>query len=79
MGGPIAILKDGDLIVIDIPSRTIEVQLSNEEISYRLNKWVAPSPKVTKGVLNRYALLVESAERGAYLRESIDLFSDNTV
>jgi len=69
VGGPIAILEERDEINIDIPSRRIDVKLSNHELKSRLEQWVPPEPKCTKGVLKRYALLVESADKGAYLRE----------
>lgn len=67
-GGPIAIVKDGDLITIDIDKRKIELHLSPEEIRRRLEGWKAPSPKVTKGYLKRYAHLVSSADEGAILK-----------
>jgi dihydroxy-acid dehydratase len=67
-GGPIAVLEEGDMIEIDIPSRKIAVRLSDREIKARLHQWAPPPPKVKKGVLRRFALLAESAEKGAYLR-----------
>lgn len=65
--GPIAILKDGDIIKIDIPKRRLDVDLSQSEIQSRLSKWRAPKPKVSSGWLARYARLVSSASRGAVL------------
>ena len=70
VGGPIAVLEEGDEINIDIPSRKIDVKLSNQELNAKLKQWVPPQPKCSKGVLKRYALLVESADKGAYLREN---------
>ncbi len=70
VGGPIAVLEEGDEINIDIPSRKIDVKLSNQELKAKLKQWVPPQPKCYKGVLKRYALLVESADKGAYLREN---------
>ena len=71
-GGPLCIVKDGDLVEIDIPSRKIAAKLSDREIELRLNKWIPPlRPKVKKGVLTRFALLAESAEKGAYLRDTL--------
>ena len=70
-GGPIAIVNDGDIIDIDIPSRKLSIRLSDEEMASRLEKWRQPPPKVRRGVLRRYALLAESSSRGAYLRDEI--------
>ncbi len=69
-GGPIAVLEEGDEIIIDIPARRIDVKLSSLELKSRLKQWVPPQPKCIRGVLKRYALLVESADKGAYLREN---------
>ncbi|MFH1415916.1 MAG: dihydroxy-acid dehydratase [Elusimicrobiota bacterium] len=66
-GGPIAALKDGDIIDIDIPGRKLEVRLSKEEIEARLSKWKKPVKKLT-GWLARYAKLVSSAAEGAVLK-----------
>lgn len=63
-GGPIAIVKDGDIIEINIPKRKLEINLSKEEIDRRLRKWVMPKKKLT-GVLKRYSQLVSSADKGA--------------
>jgi dihydroxy-acid dehydratase len=65
IGGPIAIIEDGDTITIDIPKRLIQVELSEEEIQRRLGQWQAPTPKHTSGALAKYARLVSSASRGA--------------
>jgi dihydroxy-acid dehydratase len=67
VGGPIAVLRDGDIIEIDIPSRTLSVKLSDEEIRQRLASWKPPEPKVTKGYLAHFAKHVTSADKGAYL------------
>jgi dihydroxy-acid dehydratase len=66
-GGPIAIVADGDLIRIDIPSKKLEIEISDAEIRSRLQKWKPPKPKVTKGYLVRYAKQVVPASIGAYL------------
>jgi dihydroxy-acid dehydratase len=66
-GGPIAVLRDGDMIEIDIPSRKISVELGDEEIAGRLASWQRPGPKVTKGYLAHFAKYVTSADKGAYL------------
>jgi dihydroxy-acid dehydratase len=65
VGGPIAIINEGDTITIDIPNRSIQVELSEEEIQRRLGQWQAPAPKYTTGALAKYARLVSSAARGA--------------
>src|SRR5690349_16303074 len=64
-GGPIAAIADGDVIIFDIPKRTLSVQLSAEELQKRLASWKAPVPRFTRGVMAKYALLVSSASLGA--------------
>ncbi|MFH1406625.1 MAG: dihydroxy-acid dehydratase [Candidatus Omnitrophota bacterium] len=66
-GGPIALLKDGDEISIDIPNRKIEAKLSQKELSKRKSAWRAPKPKVNTGYLARYSKCVSSADKGAVL------------
>jgi dihydroxy-acid dehydratase len=66
-GGPIAILKNGDIIHIDIPQRKLEVRLSQDEIAKRFKNWKPIAPKIKTGYLARYAKLVSSADRGAIL------------
>ncbi len=63
-GGPIAALKDGDIISIDIPARRLAVELNDEEINRRLSSWKPKPPKVFKGYLRRYWYFVQSADRG---------------
>lgn len=67
-GGNIALIQDGDIIEIDIPNRTLNVKLSEEELATRKANWVCPPPKVKSGYLARYAALVTSAATGAVLR-----------
>src|SRR5208282_4728185 len=67
-GGPLAIVKDGDLIKIDIPKRSLELLLKKDEIKKRLDAWMRPNPKITKGYLARYARFVSSAAEGAIMR-----------
>jgi dihydroxy-acid dehydratase len=67
-GGPIAALKDGDIIMIDIPKKTLDVRLTSQEISNRLARWKNPRPKITSGYLSRYVKLVTSADKGAILK-----------
>jgi dihydroxy-acid dehydratase len=66
-GGPIAVIKDGDEIAIDIPKRKLEINLSKKELAKRTRNWKSPKPKVTTGYLSRYARLVGSASKGAIL------------
>ncbi len=66
-GGTIALLKEGDVVIIDTEERLIEVKLSDEELEARRKAWTAPELKVKKGWLNRYARLVTSANTGAVL------------
>ncbi len=67
-GGPIAFLKDGDPITIDIPGRTISVEISEAELLDRAAGWRRPEPKVKSGWLGRYARMVTSANTGAILK-----------
>ena len=64
-GGPLAALQDGDMIEIDIPHKTLNVQLSDDQIHQRLAKLPQFEPKIKTGYLARYARLVSSADRGA--------------
>ncbi|HYE67285.1 MAG TPA: dihydroxy-acid dehydratase, partial [Anaerovoracaceae bacterium] len=68
-GGLIGLLKDGDIIRIDIPGRKLSVDLSDEEITARRAAYVKPEPKVKSGYLARYAKLVTSANTGAVLED----------
>jgi dihydroxy-acid dehydratase len=65
VGGPIALVEEGDPIVIDIDAGTIDVHVSDEHIAMRRREWTAPAPKITTGYLARYAASVSSADRGA--------------
>ena len=67
-GGPIAAVKTGDIMEIDIKNKTIHVKLTKSEIKQRLSKWKPPAPKVTSGYLFRYAQRVSSANEGAILK-----------
>ena len=67
-GGNIALIEEGDIIDIDIPNRTLNVRVSDEELAKRKENWVCPEPKVKKGYLARYASLVSSAAQGAVLK-----------
>jgi len=71
-GGPIAVVRDGDLITIDIPNRCLHLHISDEEVTARLTKWQRPEPKFKKGYLALYARLAESADKGAIIRHKFD-------
>jgi len=64
-GGPIAAVAEGDTIVFDLPSRTLNLEITNAEMHRRLASWRAPAPRYTSGVMAKYALLVSSAALGA--------------
>lgn len=65
IGGPIALVKDGDIIDIDMPGKKLTLRVSDEELAKRKKAWTAPEPKVKEGYLVRYAKLVTSASTGA--------------
>jgi dihydroxy-acid dehydratase len=67
-GGPIAIVKNGDKIVLDIPNRRLDIKVSKAEVSKRLAKWKPRKPKITSGWLARYAKVVTSANTGAIVK-----------
>ncbi|MBS6644331.1 MAG: dihydroxy-acid dehydratase [Clostridiaceae bacterium] len=67
VGGPIALVEEGDIIEIDINANTINMRVSEEELAARKVKWQPRTPQVTTGYLKRYAKLVTSADRGAVL------------
>jgi dihydroxy-acid dehydratase len=66
--GPIAALREGDLITIEIENRKLSVELGDDEIAARLAEWTAPAPRYTSGVFHKYAALVSSASEGAITR-----------
>jgi len=67
-GGPLAAVHDGDAITIDIPNRSLSLQVSDEEIQKRLAQWQRPPLRFTSGYLALYARLAESADQGAIIR-----------
>lgn len=67
VGGPIALVEEGDLIRINIPELKLEIAVSDEELAERRKKWQPREPKVTTGYLARYASMVTSGNRGAIL------------
>jgi dihydroxy-acid dehydratase len=68
VGGPIAAVRDGDVITIDVPSRRMDVELSDEEIARRVAAYRSPPRAYADGVLAKYAKLVSSASEGAITR-----------
>ncbi len=67
VGGPIALVEEGDIISINIPELTLNVKVSEEEMAQRAKKWQPREPKVTTGYLSRYEKMVTSGNRGAVL------------
>jgi len=67
-GGPIAVVRDGDTIILDIPNRKLTIKLSKAEIKKRLAKWKPREPKIKTGWLARYAKVVTSANTGAIVK-----------
>lgn len=67
VGGPIALIEEGDIIKINIPENSLNVDVTDEAMKERRNKWKAREPKITTGYLARYAAMVTSGNRGAIL------------
>ncbi len=65
VGGPIALVRDGDMIVFDVPRRQLNLEISAAELQSRRASWKPPTPRYTHGVFAKYAALVSSAARGA--------------
>ena len=65
LGGPIAIVEEGDSVVIDVDARRLDLEVAPEVVAARLARWSPPEPRYTRGVLAKYAALVSSASRGA--------------
>jgi dihydroxy-acid dehydratase len=70
-GGPIAYVKEGDIISIDIPGKRIDLKISDEEMEKRKKEWKKPEPKIKSGVLYRYSQIVTSASTGAVFKDKI--------
>ena len=71
VGGPIAAVREGDMISFDIAARRLDVELSDDEIAARLRDWRAPAPRYRTGVMAKYAALVSSASEGAITRAEL--------
>jgi dihydroxy-acid dehydratase len=67
-GGPLAALREGDVVTVDVESRELRVDLSDDEIAERLAHFKRPEPRYTTGVFAKYAALVSSASDGAVTR-----------
>ena len=67
VGGPIALIEEGDIIKIDIPANKLDVDVSDEVMEERRKKWQPREPRVTEGYLARYQKMVTSGNRGAIL------------
>lgn len=72
VGGPIALIEEGDIIAIDIPSNTINVKVPDDELAKRKAAWTPKEPRVKTGYLARYASMVTSADKGAILKMQMD-------
>ena len=68
VGGPIGLLEEGDIVTLYIPSRRLDVGVTEEEMADRRGKWQALEPRYTTGVFAKYAKLVSSASEGAVTR-----------
>ena len=68
VGGPIAAIREGDMVIFDIAKRTLSLDVSQNELDERLQSWTAPAPRYTRGVFRKYADSVSSASRGAVTR-----------
>ncbi|MEX2394512.1 MAG: dihydroxy-acid dehydratase, partial [Actinomycetota bacterium] len=64
-GGPIALVREGDIITLDVEARSLNVEVSDEDLQERLKEWTPPPPRYTRGALAKYARLVGSASKGA--------------
>ena len=65
VGGPIALLREGDIVTLDIEGGTIHADVSEDEFASRRAEWTAPAPRYTTGVMAKYAASVTSASEGA--------------
>jgi dihydroxy-acid dehydratase len=79
VGGPIAIIEDGDSIVIDAQAKTIDLKVSQDEIDRRLRAWLPPAPKADRGLLAKYAHLVSSASEGAVTDRHLSVSHESSL
>jgi dihydroxy-acid dehydratase len=71
-GGPLAVVRDGDMIEIDIPDQKLWLDIGDEELKNRMDVWQPPPRKVKKGYLAIYAKMAKAADKGAALRYNED-------
>ena len=71
-GGPIALIKNGDVIEIDLNKKTIDLKVNKGEMEKRKKAWKRPKPKITEGYMARYAKQVTSAATGAVFKEDME-------
>jgi dihydroxy-acid dehydratase len=64
-GGPIAAVREGDMITFDITARRLDIEIGDDELAARMADWHEPAPRYTSGVFAKYAMLVSSAAEGA--------------
>ena len=67
-GGPIAAIRNGDLIEVNVPRRRLNVELGEKELKSRLSRWKPKPPEIDKGYLRRYWYFVQSADKGGTFR-----------
>jgi dihydroxy-acid dehydratase len=72
LGGPIALVREGDRITVDVDRRVLDLEVDAAEIARRRTGWSRPAPRYTSGVLAKYAALVTSASLGAVTRPRLD-------
>jgi dihydroxy-acid dehydratase len=77
-GGPLAALRDGDIIVIDVEKRQLNAELSEADIAARLAAWAPPAPHYRSGAFAKYAALVSSASEGAVTRAAAEYSGNHT-
>lgn len=65
VGGPLALVEEGDTVMVDVPARRLDLMVSDDVLARRRAAWAPPSPRYPTGALAKYAALVGSAERGA--------------
>jgi dihydroxy-acid dehydratase len=78
VGGPIAAVREGDMVTFDLPNRTLSVNLSEADMHKRLAEWKSPKPRYTHGVFAKYAALVSSSSLGAITKVPADFVSEAT-
>ncbi|VAW41271.1 Dihydroxy-acid dehydratase [hydrothermal vent metagenome] len=70
LGGPIALLREGDIIKINIKEHRLDMEVAEDELARRRQQWQPPEPRIKKGYVARYAKMVTSGSTGAVLKDS---------